>query len=219
MTDKPTLPLPIVVLISGSGTNLQAIIDYVQSSELPVTIRAVISNRADAKGIERAQKAHIPVEVVNHNNFPDRDSFDKELMKTIDQYQPKLVVLAGFMRVLTDDFVNHYHGRMMNIHPSLLPKYRGLNTHHRVLEAGEKEHGASVQFVTAELDAGPVIVQSKVPVLEDDTPELLAERVHKEEHQIYPLAILWFAEGKLKLQDNKVVFNGHVLEKPITPDA
>lgn len=218
MANQPISPLPIVVLISGSGSNLQAIIDYMQRGELPITIRAVISNKADAYGIERARKAHIPVEVVSHNDFSDRDSFDQELMNTIDKYQPELVVMAGFMRVLTDEFVEHYNGRMMNIHPSLLPKYRGLNTHHRVLEAGEKEHGASVQFVTPELDAGPVIVQATVPVQEDDSPEILASRVLEQEHQIYPLAILWFAEGKLKLENNKVIFNGHVLDKPITPD-
>ncbi|MDH5437188.1 MAG: phosphoribosylglycinamide formyltransferase, partial [Gammaproteobacteria bacterium] len=211
-------PLPIVVLISGSGSNLQAIIDYMQRGELPVIIRAVISNKADAQGIERASEAHIPVEIINHNDFANRDDFDKQLMTTIDQYKPELVVLAGFMRVLTDDFVNHYHGRMINIHPSLLPKYRGLNTHQRVLDAGEKEHGASVHYVVPDMDAGPIIVQTKVPVLEGDTPELLAERVLKEEHEIYPLAILWIAEGKVKLENNKVTFNGTVLDKPIMPD-
>jgi len=185
--------LPIVVLISGSGSNLQAIID----ADLPIEIRAVISNRADAYGLTRAEAAGIATAVLDHKNFPDRESYDAALQALIDSYTPKLLVLAGFMRILSDGFVRHYEGRMMNIHPSLLPKYRGLDTHARAIEAGDKEAGCSVHFVTPELDAGPVIVQARVPIFENDTPETLAARVLEQEHRIYPEAIRRFAEGKL----------------------
>jgi phosphoribosylglycinamide formyltransferase-1 len=185
--------LPIVVLISGSGSNLQSIID----AGLPVEIRAVISNRADAYGLTRAEQAGIPFAVLDHKNFPDRESYDAALQALIDSYEPKLLVLAGFMRILGDDFVRHYEGRMMNIHPSLLPKYRGLNTHARAIEAGDKEAGCSVHFVTPELDAGPIIAQARVPIHEDDTPETLAARVLDQEHRIYPEAIRRFANGEL----------------------
>lgn len=185
--------LPIVVLISGSGSNLQAIID----ADLPIEIRAVISNRADAYGLTRAEAAGIATAVLDHKNFPDRESYDAALQALIDSYTPKLLVLAGFMRILSDGFVRHYEGRMMNIHPSLLPKYRGLDTHARAIEAGDKEAGCSVHFVTPELDAGPVIVQARVPIFKNDTPETLAARVLEQEHRIYPEAIRRFAEGKL----------------------
>lgn len=185
--------LPIVVLISGSGSNLQSIID----ADLPIEIRAVISNRADAYGLTRAEQAGIPTAVLDHKQFPDRESYDAALQELIDSYGPKLLVLAGFMRILSDGFVRHYEGRMMNIHPSLLPKYRGLNTHARAIEAGDREAGCSVHFVTPELDAGPVIAQARVPIHDDDTPETLAARVLEQEHRIYPEAIRLFAEGKL----------------------
>ncbi len=185
--------LPIVILISGSGSNLQAIID----ADLPVTIRAVISNRADAYGLTRAEAAGIPTAVLNHKSFPDRETYDAALLSLIDSYHPGLLVLAGFMRILSDGFVRHYEGRMINIHPSLLPKYRGLHTHTRAIEAGDKEAGCSVHFVTPELDAGPIIIQAHVPILEDDTPETLAARVLEQEHRIYPEAIRRFAEGEL----------------------
>ncbi len=185
--------LPIVILISGSGSNLQAIID----ADLPVTIRAVISNRADAYGLTRAEAAGIPTAVLNHKSFPDRETYDAALQSLIDSYHPGLLVLAGFMRILSDGFVRHYEGRMINIHPSLLPKYRGLHTHTRAIEAGDKEAGCSVHFVTPELDAGPIIIQAHVPILEDDTPETLAARVLEQEHRIYPEAIRRFAEGEL----------------------
>jgi len=188
--------LPLVVLISGSGSNLQSIIDAVQQG-LPVEIRAVISNKADAYGLTRAAEAGIPTAVLNNKAYPDRSSYDAALQELIDSYSPQLVVLAGFMRILTDDFVRHYEGRMMNIHPSLLPKYRGLNTHARAIEAGDAEAGCTVHFVTPELDAGPAIIQAKVPVLPNDTPEALAKRVLEQEHKIYPEAIRQFAEGKL----------------------
>lgn len=185
--------LPIVVLISGSGSNLQSIID----ADLPVEIRAVISNRADAYGLTRAEQAGIPTAVLDHKAFPDRESYDAALQALIDGYGPKLLVLAGFMRILSDGFVRHYEGRMMNIHPSLLPKYRGLNTHARAIDAGDTEAGCTVHFVTPELDAGPPIIQARVPVLKGDTPESLAARVLEQEHRIYPEAIRKFAEGEI----------------------
>ena len=185
--------LPIVVLISGSGSNLQSIID----AQLPIEIRAVVSNRADAYGLTRAAQAGIATAVLDHKAFPDRESYDEALQELIDSYRPKLLVLAGFMRILSDGFVRHYEGRMMNIHPSLLPKYRGLNTHARAIEAGDAEAGCTVHFVTPELDAGPPIIQASVPVLPDDTPETLAARVLEQEHRIYPEAIRKFAEGEL----------------------
>jgi len=203
-----------VVLVSGNGSNLQAIIDAAQKGELPVILRAVISNDPDAYALTRAQEAGIVTEVLSHKGFVDRESFDQALQQLIDSYQPQLLILAGFMRILTEPFVRHYEGRMLNIHPSLLPKYRGLNTHQRALENSETEHGATVQFVTYELDGGPAIVQVSVPVLPNDTKESLAARVLEQEHKIYPLAIRWFAEGRLKLVENRVVLDGRVLDHP-----
>ena len=189
----------VVVLISGSGSNLQALIDSITQDGNPARIAAVICNRADAYGLVRAQNAGIPTQVLDHKQFDGREAFDAALIEAIDGFDPQLVVLAGFMRILTGDFVRHYEGRLLNIHPSLLPKYKGLNTHQRALEAGDREHGCSVHFVTEELDGGPLVVQAVVPVESDDTPESLAQRVHRQEHQIYPLAMRWFAEGRLKL--------------------
>ncbi len=199
--------LPIVVLISGGGTNLQSIIDAA-GADLPVEFRAVISNKADAFGLERARRAGIATEVLEHLHFADRESYDAALMTCIDSFEPELVVLAGFMRILGDDFVRHYQGRMLNIHPSLLPKYRGLDTHGRCLEAGDAEHGASVHFVTPELDAGPLIIQARVPVADKDSPETLAARVLEQEHRIYPQAIRWFAEGRLTLENGQAMLDG-----------
>ena len=206
--------IPIVVLISGRGSNLQAIIDQAKC-DLPVEIRAVISNRPDVFGLERAHQAGIPTHVVDHRKFGDRSDFDEELMAVIDQYAPELVVLAGFMRILGNGFVAHYRGRMLNIHPSLLPSYRGLNTHQRALTDGDAVHGASVHFVTNELDGGPVIIQAPVPILPGDDVEKLSARVRKEEHVIYPLVIRWFAEGRLRLTGNKVIMDGRTLTAPI----
>lgn len=208
----PDSPLKIVVLISGNGSNLQALIDTIEAGRITATIRAVISNNPDAYGLTRAQQAGIPTEVVDHRGFPDRDSYDHALQTCIDYYQPELVVLAGFMRILTDDFVKHYHGRMINIHPSLLPKYQGLNTHQRALDAGDTVHGVSVHFVTPELDGGPVILQAEVPVHADDTADTLAKRVLEREHVIYPLVVRWFADGRLRLEEDEVVLDG----KPIS---
>lgn len=219
---NPDTSFPIVVLISGSGSNLQAIIDGALTRKLPIDIRAVISNVPTAYGLKRAQRAGITTEVVDHTQYDNREAFDTALQTAIDAHQPKLVVLAGFMRLLTDDFVKHYQGRMLNIHPSLLPMFKGLHTHQRALEAfhtGEIEkHGASVHFVTPELDGGPVILQADVPVKSDDSPESLAARVLAREHQIYPQVIGWFAEGRLKLQNNHVFFDNRPLEKPLSLD-
>lgn len=206
--------LPLVALISGSGSNLQAIIDTA-AADLPVEIRAVISNKEDAYGLERARQAGIETRVLDHNGFSDRASYDLALGDLIDEYAPRLVILAGFMRILTPTLVKRFHGRMLNIHPSLLPKFRGLHTHQRAIEAGETVHGASVHFVTAELDGGPVIVQSLVPVLADDTPETLAARVLEQEHIIYPSAIRWFAEGAIRLEGDQIYHAGQPLTAPI----
>ena len=215
-------PFPVVILISGGGSNLQAIIDANQAGELPIDIRAVISNVPEAYGLERAQKAEIATEVINHTGFTNREEFDLALQTAIDTYQPKLVILAGFMRLLSDDFVNHYRGRMLNIHPSLLPEFKGLNTHQRALEAHRtgliEEHGGSVHFVTPDLDGGPVILQASVPIKSDDSTESLAARVLIREHQIYPLVIRWFAEGRLSLKDNQAIFDGQALKQTLSLD-
>ena len=203
-----TARIDVVVLISGRGSNLQSIIDKTQAGVLPIRIRAVVSNRADAYGLVRAREAGIPTRVLDHRKFHSRDQFDQALMALIDEYSPQLVVLAGFMRVLGSGFVEHYAGRLMNIHPSLLPEFPGLHTHERALEAGVDRHGVSVHFVTADLDGGPIIVQAAVPVLRNDTPDTLAERVLKEEHRVFPLAIRWFAEGRLQLREGRVLLDG-----------
>ena len=212
---RTSTKLPVVALISGRGSNLQAIIDSAQSGDLPVEIVAVISNRPDAKGLERAQALGITTEVVDHTRFPDRESYDLELMQAIDRYQPKLVILAGFMRILGDTFVDHYAGRMLNIHPSLLPEFRGLHTHERAIAAGHQEHGATVHFVTSELDGGPLIIQAKVAVLDQDNADSLASRVLKQEHCIYPEAVRLFALGEVRMQGNRVLHNDEPLDGPI----
>jgi phosphoribosylglycinamide formyltransferase-1 len=205
----------IVVLISGSGSNLQAIIDAVANGSIPGRIAAVISNKADAYGLERAQNSGIEARVLDHQQYPDRESYDADLSQLIDEYEPELVVLAGFMRILTEGFVNHYLGRMLNVHPSLLPKYRGLNTHARAIEAGDKEHGVSIHFVTPELDGGPVILQAGVPVYENDTPADLASRVLEKEHVIYPMVAGWLLSGKVRLVDNRVFLDNVAIEQPL----
>lgn len=203
--------LKVVVLISGSGSNLQALIDGVATGDLPIEIAAVISNRPDVFGLTRATNAGIPTAVLDHKGFASREAFDQELMRTIDVYNPGLVVLAGFMRILTAEFTQHYLGRMLNIHPSLLPKFQGLHTHQRAIDAGESHHGVTVHFVTAELDGGPAIVQAVVPILEGDDAIQLAKRVQRQEHVIYPLAVKWFAQGDLKMQDGKAELKGELL--------
>jgi phosphoribosylglycinamide formyltransferase-1 len=179
----------IVVLLSGEGSNLQAIIDKVSSGNIEAEIVAVISNRADVNGLKRAEKASIPNIVLEHTHFADREAFDQSLAQIIDSYEPDLIVLAGFMRILSDGFVEKFQGKIINIHPSLLPKYKGLHTHKRALENGDTEHGATVHFVVPALDSGEAIVQGVVPIKEGDTEESLAQRVHDIEHIIYPQAI------------------------------
>lgn len=200
----------VVVLISGSGSNLQALMDSL-GEDNPVQICAVVSNRAEALGLQRAQAAGIATHVVQHRDFADRESFDAALMDIIDTYQPKLVVLAGFMRILTPGFVRHYQGRLLNIHPSLLPKYKGLNTHQRALEAGDREHGCSVHFVTEELDGGPVAIQAILTIEAEESIGTLTNRVHAAEHAIYPLAVRWFADGRLHLAEQGAMLDGAVL--------
>ena len=205
----------LVVLISGRGSNLQAILDQAVSGELPVEVAAVVSNRPGVHGLERARQAGVPALELDHKNFADRPEFEAALIETIDRRQPDLVVLAGFMRVLTAGFTEHYRGRLLNIHPSLLPKFRGLHTHERAIAAGETEHGASIHFVTAELDGGPIIVQARVPVLPGDDSDVLAARVLEQEHRLYPLAIRWFAEQRLRLEGEQVWFDGQPLVEPL----
>ncbi len=201
----------IVVLISGNGSNLQAIIDACDSRIKHGHVVAVFSDKADAYGLSRAEDADIPAIALNPKDFADRATFDAELMQRIDNYQPDLVVLAGYMRILSGTFVSHYLGKMINIHPSLLPKYPGLHTHQRAIDDGESQHGTSVHFVTEELDSGPVIVQAKVPVFEDDTADVLRQRVQVQEHSMYPLAIEWFVSGRLTMLGNDAFLDGQKL--------
>jgi len=201
----------VVVLISGSGTNLQALIDAKQKGDLPVNISAVISNRPNVKGLERAQLAGLETLVIDHTKFGSRELFDSELRQRIDNYKPQLVVLAGFMRILTENFTRHYSARMLNIHPSLLPKYQGLNTHQRALEAGDQEHGVTVHFVTPELDGGPNVIQAIVPIDNGDTVESLAIKVQAQEHVIYPMAVNWFAQQRLSMDKHNSVLDNEVL--------
>lgn len=201
----------LVVLISGSGSNLQAFIDASKNGSLDADIAAVISNKAGVMGLERADNAGIANEVIDHKQFADRESFDAELADRIESYKPDLVILAGFMRILTPEFVDRFAGRIMNIHPSLLPKYPGLHTHKRAIEAGDTTAGVTVHFVTSELDGGPAIIQAEVPILPGDDEDTLASRVLVQEHQIYPLAAQWFCEGKLSLNDGTPELNGEPL--------
>ncbi|MCT4716701.1 phosphoribosylglycinamide formyltransferase [Enterobacteriaceae bacterium H18W14] len=201
----------IVVLISGNGSNLQAIIDACKSKKINGTLSAVFSNKADAFGLERAREAGIPAHALTASQFADRAAFDRELMQEIDAYAPDLVVLAGYMRILSPEFVAHYSGRLINIHPSLLPKYPGLHTHRQALDNGDEEHGTSVHFVTDELDGGPVILQAKVPVFEGDDEEEITARVQHQEHAIYPLVVSWFMDGRLEMRDNAAWLDGKAL--------
>lgn len=219
------MTLRIVVLLSGSGSNLQAILNACgqgqdQSPAIPpaaplaARVVGVLSNRADAFGLIRAQQAGVDTAVLGHGNFPDRNSFDAAMANIIDAWEPDIVVLAGFMRILSADFVTRYSGRLLNIHPSLLPKYKGLHTHQRALDASDSEHGCSVHFVTPELDGGPVIAQAVVGVKADDTAESLAARVHAAEHSVYPAVLGWLAEQRLSLQQDQVVLDGEPLLTP-----
>ncbi len=201
----------VVVLLSGTGGNLQAMIDSFQGADQPARICAVISNRADAYGLQRARDAGIDTRVLDHTGYADREAFDAALIALIDTFAPRLVVLAGFMRILTAGFVRHYQGRLLNIHPSLLPRHKGLHTHQRALDAGDAEHGCTVHFVTEELDGGPLVVQSAIAVEPDDSPISLAKRVHAQEHRIYPLAVRWFAEGRLSLGAEGALLDGQLI--------
>ena len=200
--------LPVVVMISGRGSNLQAIIDDAVDPGCPFELCTVVSNQPDAAGLDRARSANIATRIVDHKSHASRESFDAALAQTIDTWRPGLVVLAGFMRILTPDFVDHYDGRLINIHPSLLPAFPGLATHQRAIASGAREHGASVHFVTAALDGGPVIVQARVPILATDDADTLAARVLAQEHRILPRAIRWFAEGRLEIQGERVMLDG-----------
>ncbi|MFA7553389.1 MAG: phosphoribosylglycinamide formyltransferase [Spongiibacteraceae bacterium] len=201
----------LVILISGGGSNLQSFIDSVNAETLNATIAAVISNKPNAKGLERATAAGIPTQAIDHTAFASREAFDAELMQQIDQYQPDLVILAGFMRILTPQFVQHFQGRLLNIHPSLLPKYPGLHTHQRAIDAGDHFAGATVHFVTEELDGGPAIIQASVTIEANDTADTLAQRILLQEHRIYPLAAQWFAEGRLQLVNNTATLDQQAL--------
>ncbi len=207
----------IVILISGRGSNMEAVVRAAEAEQWPARIVAVISNRADAKGLEFAAARGIATAVVPNKEFPTREAFDAALRTVIDGFQPDLVVLAGFMRILTPAFVEHYAGRMLNIHPSLLPLFPGLHTHESALAAGHAEHGATVHFVTAELDHGPMVDQATVPVLPGDTPDTLAGRLLVQEHLLYPRAIRWFIEDKL-IVENGQVYGPH-RPHPSTPSS
>ncbi len=197
-----------VVLISGGGSNLQAFIDQIQGGELPITISLVVSNNANAYGLERAANAGINTKTIDHQDYESRLSFDRTLMREIDAAEPDIVILAGFMRILTEEFVNHYRNRLVNIHPSLLPKFPGTNTHQRALDADDQWHGASIHFVVPEVDAGPIILQGRLRINPNDTCTSLQQRIHKIEHVLYPLAVKWFAENRLSIQIDKVLLDG-----------
>lgn len=201
----------IVVLVSGQGSNLQALIDACQQGRIAANIVAVFSNNAQAYGLQRAAEAGITAQALDAKAFTDREAFDAALAQAIDQHQPDLVVLAGYMRILSNAFVQRYAGRMLNIHPSLLPKYPGLHTHRQAIDNGDTEHGTSVHFVTEQLDGGPVILQAKVPIFPGDEEDEVIERVQTQEHTIYPLVVSWFVEGRLAMRDNAAWLDGERL--------
>lgn len=201
----------IVVLISGSGSNLQALLDACSDGRIQGQIVAVISNKAGVKGLSRAAAAGVPSQVLEHTHYPSREAFDAALQQCIQSHHPDLIVLAGFMRILTPEFVSQFEGKLINIHPSLLPKFPGLHTHQRALEAGETEHGASVHFVTGELDGGPIIIQGRVPVLPEDTAETLAARVLEQEHIIFPQAVQACLSGQVRYQNGCAQWQGQPL--------
>lgn len=203
----------IVVLLSGSGSNLQAIINGINAGRIPGQIVKVISNRPAVKGLERARNHNIDTTVIDHTHFSTRIEFDRALKCTIDDCQPDLIVLAGFMRVLSDEFVTHYQGKMLNIHPSLLPKFKGLNTHARAIEANESQHGCSVHFVSAKLDSGAIIGQAGVAIEANDTPETLSNKVQKQEHELYPTCVALFCAGHVKWSLEGVLYKGKPLQK------
>ncbi|MDW3094185.1 MAG: phosphoribosylglycinamide formyltransferase [Gammaproteobacteria bacterium] len=205
----------IGVLVSGGGTNLQSIIDKIHFGDCAAEIECVVSNVADAYALKRADNANIPHHVISHKKFAGRAEFEQALIKTLDSYDIDIIVLAGFMRVLESTFISHYLGRILNIHPSLLPKYSGLNTHQRVLNNGDSSHGCSVHFATTELDGGPVILQASVPVLDNDDVEILAKRVLQQEHIIYPKCVQWLCENRIYYQDGCAYFDKQLLTSPL----
>ena len=203
------------ILISGSGTNLQAFIDAVANGTLDIELSIVFSNKADAPGLKRARDAGIPTACIEHGRFPSRESFDEAVAAKLDEWRPDLLVLAGFMRILSTAFVTRYRGRILNIHPALLPRYPGLQTHQRVLDAGDQWHGSTVHFVTEELDGGPRILQGRLPVDTGETAVQLAHRVQRVEHQIYPEAAGWFAAGRVAFRDGRAWIDGQHASEPI----
>lgn len=215
MTDSNQSPEAkrLVILVSGGGSNLQSLIDGCASGEINATVSAVISNNPDAGGLERAANAGIPNLAIDHTAFDCREAFDQALSELIDSFSPDLVILAGFMRILTAQFVDHYLGRMMNIHPSLLPAYPGLHTHRRAIEAGDKKAGATVHFVTPELDGGPSIIQAQVEIEPDDNEGSLATRVLSFEHKIYPQAVKWFCDNRLIMHNNHVLLDNKAISE------
>jgi phosphoribosylglycinamide formyltransferase-1 len=213
-------PLPTAILISGRGSNMRVIAERAAAGTLPIEIRVVVSDRAAAAGLQAAAAMNIPTRVLEPGDFADRAAYDQALVQLLSEYEPQLVVLAGFMRILTPHFIGAFAGRILNIHPSLLPGYRGLHTHRRVLAAGEKLHGVSVHFVTEELDGGPVIIQAEVRVLPGDSEATLSARVQRAEHRIYSRAIEWFARGRLLLKGGRAWLDGRPLETPLRePEA
>ncbi|MEM0553193.1 MULTISPECIES: phosphoribosylglycinamide formyltransferase [Aeromonas] len=201
----------ILVLISGNGSNLQAVLDHCASGKIAGEVVGVISNKADAYGLIRAQEVGVATATLSQQQFASREEYDAALLALMADYQPDLVVLAGFMRILSPQLVRHFAGRMINIHPSLLPKYQGLHTHQRAIDAGDSEHGASVHFVTEELDGGPVILQASVPIFEGDDADEVAARVQVQEHSIYPLVVQWFCEGRLQMREGSAFLDGKQL--------
>ena len=199
------------VLISGNGSNLQALIDACQAGRIQGELVGVVSNRADAFGLERAKAAGIATQVLSNQAFADRESYDAALIQALESWKPDLLVMAGFMRILTPAFVQHFAGRMLNIHPSLLPKYQGVKTHARAIAAGDTVHGATVHFVTEELDGGPIVLQARVPIFPEDDESSLAERVLSQEHQLYPLVVNWFCQQRLRMQDGHAWLDGQPL--------
>ncbi|MBC8211094.1 MAG: phosphoribosylglycinamide formyltransferase [Gammaproteobacteria bacterium] len=209
----PTLSL--VVLISGSGSNLQAIIDAIENGQLDAKIQAVISNRPDAYGLTRARQHGVSAISLDHKAFDTREQFDQQLQQQIKRLQPDIIVLAGYMRILTSDFIDHFFPRILNIHPSLLPKYQGLHTHQRALDNKDREHGVSIHVVTPELDAGPVIIQGKFPVEEADDSDSLQQKAHQLEHQMYPLVLQWISQQRLRITQESTVFDNEIITQPL----
>ena len=208
----------IGVLVSGGGTNLQAIIDNIHFGACNAQIQCVISNVPDVHALTRAQTANIPQRVVNHKEYSSRAEFEQALIATLDDFAVDMIVLAGFMRILESTFITRYYGRILNIHPSLLPAFRGLHTHQRALDAGVTQHGCSVHFATDELDGGPVILQASVPVLENDDAATLAARVLEKEHVIYPKCVVWLCEDRISLKEGVAYYDGSPLENPLQLD-